>query len=380
MKKILTQIGITIFLIGAIYWMVLVISTTILPRGNPIAAVANSIIGQPADFIAKPKVVEKVVTLDDWLESDAITTIFSGATIVVITGLFTLTRGRNVIEKYMLLQAYALPRQRDHWGKVLDSETQLPISFAAVRLLKAGDQGDQNVMQTVADLDGRYRMYHPQEPGIYFIEAQSSGYKLFRQKVVSTLIEGKDAIRINAYLEKENANPARKSLRYQLFVTRRTQLLRILTGFIVVISLSTFTLGLYSLIFHFNFISVGNFIFYGFAFPWNMFVLWERRGIKAGRVVNARTDSEMPNVGMRLSLADGKAVSLFTDRNGMVKFDVEPGEYELHVIKSGYRVKNNLANALKVTITSDGYLENDIYMAPIAGEVEESSALPNPFS
>lgn len=240
MKKILTQIGITIFLIGAIYWMILVISTTILPRGNPIAAAASAIIGQPADFVAKPKIVEKVVTFDDWVTSDAVYTLFSSATIIVVFGLFTLTRGRNVIEKYMLLQAYALPRQRDHWGKVLDAETQLPISFAAVRLLKAGDQGDQNIKQTVADLDGRYRMYHPQEPGVYFIEAQSSGYKLFRQKVVSTLIEGKDAIRINAYLEKENASLERKSLRYQLFVTRRTQLLRILTGFIVAISLCTF--------------------------------------------------------------------------------------------------------------------------------------------
>lgn len=88
----------------------------------------------------------------------------------------------------------------------------------------------------------------------------------------------------------------------------------------------------------------------------------------------------MPNVGMRLTLADGRAISLFTDSYGMVKFDVEPGEYKLHVIKNGYRIKNNLANALKVKITSDGYLDNDIYMAPIAGEAEESSALPNPFS
>lgn len=378
-KRTLIQIGLTIYLIGATYWMLLVVSTLILPRGNPIAPITTAIIGQSPDFVAYPRVAEKIENFDDFTASRYVNVFFGASTIIAVVGLFTLTKGRNPLEKLMLLQAYALPRQREHWGKVIDASTQKPISFAVVRLIKVDGTAETNILQTVADLDGKYRIHLPKDGGTYFVEADSSDYRPKRQKATSTLIDGDDSVRANLLMEKVSSSKRHNSLRHFLLVQYRNAWLNMLTGFIMIVSLLSFMLGLYNLIFHFGFISVGNFTFYSCAFWWNVFVLSERFRVRAGRFINVKTNQPLASVGGRLLLTGGKAIVQFSDKSGRVRFDVEAGEYELQVSREGFMVKDNPANTLRVRVTKDGYLAEDIFLAPWRDELVTDSALPNPF-
>ena len=160
MKKIFIQIFTIIFLIGAIIWMLTVISTTVLPSDNALKSIITSIFGLSRDFVARPTVVPKGDTsFEGWLYNGFLESFFTLATLIVIAGLFTVTKGRNIVEKYILLQAYALPRQRNHWGEIQDSKTRKGIAFAIIRLYKKTENNEkQFVTQSISDLDGRYRL------------------------------------------------------------------------------------------------------------------------------------------------------------------------------------------------------------------------------
>lgn len=379
MKKYISRFFFTIFLIGAIIWMFLVISTTLLPTNNFIRPIVTSIFGLPEDFVAKPKIVTEVNSFDDWMYSDQFYLIYSFATVIVVAGLFTLTKGRNLIEKYMLLQAYALPRQREHWGKVIDHKTKKPIPFAVIRLVKADIAGSSNfISQTVADLDGRYRISLPKDKIDYQMEVSSPSYFVHKQIIKRTLLEGGDAIRLTIRLNKDGDSPQLNPLRLFLLQNRSTFLL-ILTVFIFLISLTTCFASIYSLIFHFNFVSIGDFIFYGFAAPWNIFVLLERKQIRPGKFINSITQQPIANVTVQIFLPENKAYSVLSDQNGMIKFDVDPGQYQAKITKVGFIHQNKDSQNTTISLNNDGYLKQDIYLTPLTSNADHDKSLPTPF-
>ncbi len=379
MKKFLFQIAIFLFLIGAILWMFLVIGTTVLPHDNPIRPVITSILGLPVDFVAKPHVATaESSAFEKWLYGDFITNFYSFATLTVIFGLFTITRGRSLIEKYMLLQAYALPRQRDHWGVIMDAKTSNPISFAVVKILKQdNERGEVFVSQTIADLDGRYRVYLASGKENYIMEVKAPGYQIYKQEVKSTLLEADGTITMNVLLKKENENIKLNPIR-QFFRANRSRFLAFMTAFIFLISLTTCVSAAYTLIFHFNGIAFWNFVFYGLALPWNIFVLFERRQFSPGKTINYRDKEPVANVTIKATLPKG-SLTILSDKNGIVKFDTDAGAYDVKVIRPGFVLKDNSQGTLSVKVNKDGYLENNIYLMPVTNTTVSDKNLQSPF-
>lgn len=381
MKKFLFQIFLFIFLVGAIIWMFLVISTTLFPTPNPVSQLVTSLLNLPSDFVAKPVIVKNEGTLDDFLFGSGFYNFYGFATIIVITGLFTITKGRNLIEKYMLLQAYALPKQRDYWGKIIDHTTHKPVPFAAIQIYKLDNKGNKIFTgQTVADTDGRYRMYIMKSDDEYFIEVRASGYEAYKEKVRTTLIDGENIIRTNIFLQKESSefkiNPVRK-----FYLDHRAQILRLLTAFIFAMSILTCLHGLYGLIFHFNMVSVGNFIFYGFAAPWNIYVIWERNRFNPGRVLESVSRKPIANVTVHVFINTSKIISVLSDAQGVVKLNVEAGDYKIKLFKTGFILEDNVASTLNVLVNNEGFLKEDIYLIALKDPNSQAQDLNllNPF-
>lgn len=364
MQRLLTKILIIVFLSGAIFWMTFVISTTLLPKGNPIASFITSALGLPEDFQAKPKIVTgQPRTFDDYMYSDYFYNFYALSSFVLITGLFTLTKSRNIIEKYMLIQAYALPRERDYWGRITDKK-HMAVPFATVRLLRIKDDQEEFIAQTVADLDGRYRMYVSENMNYdnLYIEIKSAGFETHKQKLRKIFIENDKQIRVPVILNKINEDPDTNLLR--LYIARhRSRILQILGLYIFFLSMTTFFHAIYSTIYHFNFVSIGDLIFYGFAAPWNVFVLLERRKFNPGQFIDTVSKKPIANVNVKVYLKNSKVITLLSDEDGIIKFDEEPGKYKIKAEKPGFKAEET--NNLEVEFNKEGYLTKHIYLKPV---------------
>jgi hypothetical protein len=157
--------------------------------------------------------------------------------------------------------------------------------------------------------------------------------------------------------------------------------LSLLIAYIFFLSTVTFLHAVYSLVFHPNFMSVGDFIFYGFAFPWNVFVVLQRRRFNPGKILNNKTKQVVPNVSFQLFLPNNKMLSILSDENGIIKFDVDPGSYDAKVFKPGYVIRDG-NQTIEVDINNEGYLRDNIYLVPLTESVSlpiDSGTLQNPF-
>lgn len=381
-KEKLQTIFVAIFIAGAIFWMTLVVTTSFIPANqNPFMPLFQTILGVGPDFQAKPKIVTNVETFDDLLYSSTWYNFYALGSLIVITGLFTLTRGRNLIEKYIMLQAYALPRQRDRWGTVVDRKTRAPIAFAIVRVFRADSGGRKEFLtQTVADLDGKYRLYlNSRTTENFVLEVTSPGYKTYTQKLGLSVLTAANEIRVNVILEKEADNVYINPVR-AFFIANRSWFMWFLTSLILLLSLTTFLHAIYSIIFHFNFVSTGNLIFYGFALPWNVFVLWERRKFNPGKMINTQTNVPVAGATMQVFLPNGNKISLLSDTQGIVKFDLEAGEYKAQVYKAGFVLDGKPDNSITIRVNSDGFLVRNILLTPTGQPTGTGSdTLANPF-
>jgi predicted nucleic-acid-binding protein len=274
-----------------------------------------------------------------------------------------------------------LPRERDFWGKVTDRKTHKPVPFSIIRVLSLDEDGKETfIAQSIADLDGRYRLYLSSSEFQFLLEVKSPGYKVHREEIRTTLIDGANVVKVNIVLDKEDDEALINPIR-QFFVKNRATILSILISYIVFLSLVTFVHAVYSLIFHFNFVSIGDFIFYGFAFPWNVFVVLQRRRFNPGKILNYKNKQVIPNVSFQLFLPNKKMLSVLSDENGIIKFDVDPGSYDAKVFKPGYVIRDN-KETIEVDINNEGYLRDNIYLIPLTETVlmpSDGGTLQNPF-
>lgn len=377
MQKMLINTLLVIYLIGVGYWMLFVTLTAAYPD-NPFIPIYTEITGIDPDFIAKPYVPKEIKTFNDFLYSDYFYKFISIAALTsVVPGIFILGKKRNIFERVILLQAFALPRQRDYWGRVIDKNSNEPIAFSVVRIVKIDENNESLISESIADLDGRYRMYLPKFDDTYHIEVKSTGYKTYRAKIKDEYIGANNEVKTNIFLERENEyiSPFKKIYRKYI-----GNLFNILMLFTLVISLITFLHSLYGILVHFNLISLGNFFFYGFAAPWNIFVLTERLRLRPGKIKNIRDYVPIPNVNLILYKDAQRIDSSLSDENGIVKINVKEGTYLAKVIKPGYLVKYEENDMLEIEVTKDGYLKNNIYMIPVIEGYSQTPKIINPFS
>ena len=120
-------------------------------------------------------------------------------------------------------------------------------------------------------------------------------------------------------------------------------------------------------------------IFYGFAAPWNVFVLLERRKFNPGQFIDTISKKPVANVNVKVFLPDAKVITLLSDEDGIVKFDHEPGKYNIKAYKPGFEGEST--SNIPVEFNNEGYLVKNIYLKPVGSTASINSNLKfeNPF-
>jgi hypothetical protein len=300
--------------------------------------------------------------------------------IVIITGLLFLAKGRDLFEKFLLLQVFAIPLERESWGKVYDYSNSKPIPFAIIRLIRSDDNGaDDLVSQTVADLDGRYRLYSKLEDSNYTLEVSAEKYETYRKELSGSLIP---------YLALVNSIPLKPldykqglSLSYSYNKVQNT-ITNVLIAFIYIVAFLPGSITIYNLLFHFGFVAIMNGIIWGYAVPWNTYVVLRRLIYRPGKIINSYTLRPLEGVTLDIFKDEKHILSAMTDSSGIPKFDLEPGKYTCKVSKVGYSIQEGFdENGQEITINKDGFIEQNISMIPVLPDtLLSSNLLSNPFS
>src|SRR5690606_2240163 len=138
---------------------------------NPILSYISKLTQIPeTDLILKPFIGDGVNNFDTFMYGSVVYSTLAVLSVTsIIFGFFVLGKGRAWFEKLLLLQAFAIPRERINWGKVYDGFTDKPLAFATLRIIQKKDAKEVVVVSTVSDLDGRYRMYVQFESGEYIL-------------------------------------------------------------------------------------------------------------------------------------------------------------------------------------------------------------------
>jgi hypothetical protein len=330
------------------------------------------------DLVLKPFVGTGFNDFDTFMYSGLVYTSLAFLSVTsIVFGFFVLGKGRAWFEKLLLLQAFAIPRERINWGKVYDGFTNKPIPFATLRIIQKKDGKEQVIVSTVSDLDGRYRMYVQFESGEYVLQVKANGYDDHLQSF-RTSASGQN-ITANIPLKPFSAKLYSQSLEKPLF--SKDTLYTLLIVYVYFASIITFLHIAYSLFFHFGFVALFNLIFYGFAAPWNTYVIVSRLLEKPGRIIDKYHDAPIQSAQVQLFLDGNQIASSISNTHGIVQFDVEPGVYEIKLSKQGYGLEGSIeeSEAFTAAINNQGFLAHNIFMTPLQKNMAATTNLLNPF-
>lgn len=242
-------------------------------------------------------------------------------------------------------------RREKYWGIIYDKTASDPIPFARVQLVEEG----QVIDSAVSDLDGRYG-FAILPAGQYNIEVTAGGYEDY-SRTVKPNVTGEVLYNIPMSPLDESFGWYKRNLFYNLrdiiFGLNYVVLFLMLVGFlftVYVISLSPSTV---------NYIILS---LYLVLFILNLYILARRLSKPIGQVVDAETDQLIFSAVVSLYDDNGQQVALqLTNKTGVVKFNVAPGEYTMRVQKEGY--KSNVDGVIE--IPRSGYLPVDITMSKV---------------
>lgn len=300
-----------------------------------------------------------------------------------ILGTLILSPNRSLWEIVMLFVGGAIPRQRKYWGLVFDQKTNKPVAFAVIRILqKEADETYTEVGKTVTDLDGRYRMYLPIKNKNYRLEVQSEGYQPFvkeidyrHQKLIeSALIEDIPLV------ENASAQDSFKSF----FYTLRPKLYPYVMYFLFLFTEVASVWALYGLVVYFYLDTLTFMLIYGSSFIWNCITIYDRIKNKTGKVIDEKNKRPLAGALVQVFNDNKQILAIVSDQEGVVKFDLKPGDYIVKVYKENYTVSENSAEtSLTVHITNQGYLSRDIHLYPVSENGLNTllgNSLANPFA
>lgn len=306
--------------------------------------------------------------------------------IIAIVGTLILSQNRGIVETILLVVGFFVPRQRKHWGTVFDQETNIPISFATIRLNKAISQTEsQLVTQAVADLDGKYRIYIPEGVTGIAMQVKSAGYKDYIKSVEtighSEIIEDIPMIKSSAVEKTGFKNWLSK---------QRTNLAERFTNYLYLLSFGALLVSIYNLITIRNVFGYAGTAVYGLSVIWNTTIIRDRRKTSIGKVIDTDTKQPIESAFVKVFYAGQTLISGITDSSGVVKLNIQAGVYEIEVTKAGYEMSTGeqLGNTKveKAYVNDKGYLTKSIYLNK-SDKLNGSNVLPandaammNPFS
>lgn len=366
-----------IFLPGSFVWFILLSITVLIPN-NPILKVLSDVLNVPYDsLILKPLVGQGFNSLDTFMYGTMYYFFALCSVASIAFGFFVLGKRKKWFEKFLLLQAFAIPRERINWGKVYDGFSNAPIAFATLRVIQKRDDRDVVLVSSVSDLDGKYRMYAQFEEGEYVLEVKANGYEIYSM-IFKT---GKVGQNIMDYVPMKPATTKLYSENPKVKLLSTARLYGILVVFIYSISILSFLHTIYSSLFHFGMISILNLVFYGFAALWNTYTLIYRRLERPGRIIEQGSATPIQSAQVQLYREGRQVGSEVTNVSGIVQFDVEPGIYEIKISKNGYGVSAEIGveDKMFIRISQHGFLDHNINLIPLDKGKDISGAMPNPF-
>lgn len=320
--------------------------------------------------------------IDKYIDDDFYRVYYGITSAAAIIGTVILSRMRNVFETMGLLLAFVIPAKRKSWGTILDKKTKKAIPFSIVRLYtekpspssKLGNEGDnkeRKTIETVTDMDGKYRIHVEKTSPEYRLEVRASGYNKYESKVeyIDDPFEGGNFI-ADIYLSRETGaeHKTRNNIRYlrpklYWYVMLAMYFFSIIYFIFSIYYLLAYPGSLYSYI---------NIALYIFAVSWNTKVVKERLKPSGGRFLDYETKKSVPDVNVQL-YKNGKQIERQNaGRNGTIKFNCEGGVYDLRISKLGYRLENG-KTFLEIKINDEGHLEKDVLLKSGSANQPKSS-------
>lgn len=306
--------------------------------------------------------------------------------IVAIIGTLILSQNRGLIETVLLVVGFFVPRQRKHWGTVFDQETNIPISFATIRLNKAISQTQSELItQAVADLDGKYRIYLPETTTGVAMQVKAAGYKDYIKPVENI---GHSELIEDIPMVKSSGNE-KTGIRLWL-AKQRSELAERFTNYLLLLSAGAFVISLYNLITIRNVFGYLGTVIYGLSVIWNMAIVRDRRNTSIGKVLDVDTKKPIESAFVKVFYAGQTLISGITDSAGVVKLNIQAGTYEVEVTKASLEMvggeKLGNTKVIKAYVNDKGYLTKSIFLQKSQNPngatalPETDASMMNPFS
>jgi hypothetical protein len=308
------------------------------------------------------------------------------AYLIITLVIILLLPGRSVIETAGLLFLFMIPNQRKNWGVILDQRSNKPLPFASILIEKIlDDDSTEFLLQRVANMDGRYRLSFQNPKAKVRLTVKADGFQTFVKTISPNSLTSKVNIITDIHL---------KNLDQKTSLTRRVlhkinyewinsiiYLVYFLSFILVLLSIAEIGLVTTQL-------TITQMVMYTIPFIWNTIILYRRFNVRAGKLIDEATGEAIEGAQITIFNTEGEQIgSYFTNKDGIVNFDLEKGTYIMRVSKQGYEYMldgDNLYSLVKrVEINSKGYLNKNLFLLRSDSTSESqmrSSTLISPFN
>jgi hypothetical protein len=296
----------------------------------------------------------------------------------------------DIFRRIGLFIGILIPRKKKYWGVVYDVLDSKPLPFASIKVYL----DEKFLTQTVSDLNGKYGV-SLEKSGTYKLTCEALGFQKYSKllKVSQTgsgieIVEDIPMIRLNKTF----------GLLNRIRFYSKNELFKAIQSLFLVLMIVGILYTIYATIISPIAINIIMLLLYFVLVVINITRVIKNRHVTVGRIVDSESKMPLEGVSVRV-YQGGTQVGIFlTNKNGLVKMNIKPGNYWIIVYKSGYQsfslrsegkeVDTSTGkeyvekNSLKIGV--HGYLTQNIIMKKIATknakDVAEVKAFANPFA
>jgi hypothetical protein len=378
LAKITFQILKTFVFAFCVFWMFILIFVRVVGYDRAVTIVSE-ITGFSTDELIADSTEHSNTTIDA-IQTQAYTLFFWASIVSATFGALVLSQGRTLFEVVVLFVAFAIPKQRRHWGRVHDAVTGKDLAFVTVRLYDK--LTDKFLSQTITDLDGQYRLHIPDRTRQYRVEALADGYKVFNLDIAANSAETLDKeLIVNIPLTpSESTHQATLKVFWEKF---RSRIYPFTLVYMYFFNIAGILMAVYGMVANPSPTDYISFILYFCAFIWNNSVMFDRLKLGVGKFYEA--DSKHPVTGVQVNIFDQnkQILSVNTLSQSFTKFDLPAGTYKAEISKPGFKLSQAETNLTEIKIRDDGYLAQNVYLQKTSEAPQTStltSQIANPFA
>jgi hypothetical protein len=303
------------------------------------------------------------------------------AIVVSIIGMIVLTKRRSILTGLALIVAFMLPREQESWGTVRDKETGQPLPFAIIRIIKKETSPEQFVVQeTVADLDGKYRIVLAELNPDYRISVSAPSFITTVDKI--SFIDASGESTINVIQDVTLARSTDEAT-VNKFTFLRPKLYSFLIWVVYIFCVLMLLQSIAYIFFYpdswYGYIMT---VIYTVGTIWNTWIMLSRYKKKNGKVIDADTNEPLSGVFVNIYNLESKSLldSKLTGKDGLVRLHVRGGKYLLSAAKSGFAIEDASVKEglLEVKVNELGFLNSNIAMK--SHGTSNNSGLSSPFA